>query len=62
MSKRSILPSLIDFDACFQRLSLVKLPYAPTFVDEGENANFIKSLLPQNAPQMVAPFNVFNVN
>lgn len=34
-------------------MGLIKLPYAPTLVDEGENTNFIMSLLPKNAPQMV---------
>nr|CDS30299.1 mutS protein 5 [Hymenolepis microstoma] len=45
--------NLKGYDACIQRLHLIKLPYAPTFVDEGENAAYIMSILPKDSPQMI---------
>ncbi|VDO01266.1 unnamed protein product [Rodentolepis nana] len=41
------------YDSCLQRLHLIKLPYAPTFVDEGESAAYIMSILPKDSPQMI---------
>ncbi|KAM3184509.1 hypothetical protein ACTXT7_008211 [Hymenolepis weldensis] len=43
-NKTYTLPrSSMNYDACLQRLHLIKLPYAPAFVDEGENASFIRA-------------------
>uniref|UniRef100_A0A5K3EGB8 MUTSd domain-containing protein n=1 Tax=Mesocestoides corti TaxID=53468 RepID=A0A5K3EGB8_MESCO len=50
-SKTFVIPnSSTNLDACLQRVGLIKLPYAPAFVDEGENATFIMSLLPNDVP------------